>query len=61
MPQGITEKVCFSCGGTDAVFKILILYECVHAQLLQFCLTLCDLVDSSLLGSSVHGFSRHEY
>ena len=28
---------------------------CVHAKLLQSCLTLCDPVDSSLLGSSVHG------
>ena len=27
----------------------------VHAQLLQLCLTLCDPVDCSLPGSSVHG------
>ena len=29
------------------------------AKLLQSCLTLCDLKDYILLGSSVHGFSRH--
>ena len=27
----------------------------------QWCLTLCDTRDSSLLGSSVHGISRQEY
>ena len=27
----------------------------------QFCLTLCDLVDCSLSGSSVHEFSRQKY
>ena len=29
--------------------------------LLQSCLTLCDPVDYSLSGSSIHGFSRQEY
>ena len=29
--------------------------ECVHAKSLQSCLTLCDPMDCSLLGSSVHG------
>ena len=33
----------------------------VCAQLLQSCPTLCDPVDCSLPGSSVHGFSRKEY
>ena len=33
----------------------------MHAKLLQLCLTLCDLMDYSLLGFSVHGFSRQEY
>ena len=28
---------------------------CVHNKLLQLCLTLCDLMDCSLPGSSVHG------
>ena len=28
---------------------------CVHAKLLQSCLTLCDPMDYSLPGSSVHG------
>ena len=34
---------------------------CVHAKSLQLCPTLCDPVDCSLPGSSVHGFSRREY
>ena len=34
---------------------------CVHAKSLQSCLTLCDPIDCSLPGSSVHGFSRQEY
>ena len=28
---------------------------CIHAESLQSCLTLCDPMDCSLLGSSVHG------
>ena len=31
------------------------------AKLLQLCLILCDPVNCSLPGSSVHGFSRQEY
>ena len=31
------------------------LYACMHAQLLQLCLTLCDPMDCSLPGSSVPG------
>ena len=34
---------------------------CMLAKSLQLCPTLCDLVDRSQLGSSVHGFSRQEY
>ena len=30
-------------------------YACVHAKSLQSCLTLCDHMDYSLPGSSVHG------
>ena len=30
-------------------------FACVHANLLQLCPTLCDPIDCSLLGSSVHG------
>ena len=33
----------------------------VAAKSLQSCQTLCDPIDSSPLGSSVHGFSRQEY
>ena len=28
---------------------------CMHAKLLQFCLSLCDLMDRNLPGSSVRG------
>jgi len=31
------------------------IYVCVHAKLLQFCPTLCDSMDCSPPGSSVHG------
>ena len=34
---------------------------CMHAQLLQWCLTLCEPLDCNLPGSSVHGLSRQEY
>ena len=34
---------------------------CMHAKLLQSCLTLCDPMDYSPLGSSSMGFSRQEY
>ena len=33
----------------------------VCAKVLQLCLTLCNPMDCSLPGSSVHGFSRQEY
>ena len=40
--------------------KILSTYvcACIHAQLLQSCLTLCAPMDYSLPGSSVHGILR---
>ena len=34
---------------------------CLPVKLLQLCLTLCDPMDCSLPGSSVHGFSGQEY
>ena len=34
---------------------------CLCAKLLQSCPTLCDPMDCSQPGSSVHGFSRREY
>ena len=34
---------------------------CTHAMLLQSCSTLCDPMNCSPPGSSVHGFSRQEY
>ena len=33
----------------------------MHAQLLQLCQTLCNPMDCSLPGSSVHGLSRQVY
>ena len=36
-------------------FKHILCAVYMHAQLLHFCLTLCDLMDCSLPGSSVHG------
>ena len=36
-------------------------YFCVHAKLLQLCLTLCDPMDHSPSDSSPHGISRQEY
>ena len=40
------------------VVNIYLIYcACVHAQLIQSYLTLCDLMDCSLPGSSVHGDS----
>ena len=37
---------------------VLYMCMCVHAKLLQLCLTLYDPVDCSPLGSSVHGISQ---
>ena len=34
------------------------MYRCMHAKLLQLHLTLCDPVDRSPPGSSVHGISQ---
>ena len=34
---------------------------CMHAKSLQLCLTLCDPMDCSLPGSSVHGILRQEF
>jgi len=45
-------------------FSHIHIYTCVHAKLLQSCMTLCDPMDYSLPGSSVHGKStpsRQEY
>ena len=33
------------------------IYACVHAKLLQLCPTVCDPMDHSLPGSSLHGDS----
>ena len=39
-------------------FPIQVIIECVHAELFQSCLTLCDPMDYSLPGYSVHGILR---
>ena len=41
---------------SDSIIHILVsMHVCVCAKLLQLCLTLCDPMDCSLPGSSVHG------
>ena len=40
-----------------SLLKPVILYSCVHAKLLQLCSILCNPVNCSLPGSSVHGGS----
>ena len=42
-------------------FLLLICLTCLHAKSLQSCATLCNPMNCSLPGSSVHGFSRQEY
>ena len=34
--------------------------QCMHAKSLQLCTTLCNPMDCSLLGSSVHGILQQE-
>ena len=50
---------------TNEIFKNddpkLSYYPCMHAKLLQSCLTLRDPMDCSLPGSSVHGILRQKY
>ena len=45
------------CIWSPCLFKLYAEFSSVT----QLCPTLCDSMDCSLLGSSVHGFSRHEY
>ena len=42
------------------IFAALSVQACMHAQLLQSCLTLCSPMECSLSGSSVHGDSLGE-
>ena len=41
--------------GERCLRRLVLMYVCVHDKSLQLCLTLCDPMDCSLLGSSVHG------
>ena len=43
------------------LFLSVLNHACVHAQSLQLCPTLCDPMDCSPPGSSVHGFPRQEH
>ena len=45
-------------------YKYIEIYRFTHeseSEISQSCLTLCDPMDCSLPGSSIHGFSRQEY
>ena len=42
----------------SSTFLLQSLYACVHAKLLQLYPTLCNAIDCSLPGSSVHGISQ---
>ena len=45
----------------QGVSFVLSIGACVVAKLLQLCPVLCNPMDCSLPGSSVHGFPRQEY
>ena len=44
-----------AAGNQSRILKLAIDKSDVTALIAQSCLTLCDSIDSSLLGSSVHG------
>ena len=44
-----------SCHSLTAAILLELKSACVHARLIKLCSTLCDPVDYSLPGSSVHG------
>ena len=47
--------VCYTAGLIqDTVYPSLCMHACMHAKSLQSCPTLCDPMDSSPPGSSVH-------
>ena len=50
MWEGISQELM--------VYALILYSACVCAKLLQLCLTLCDLMDGSPPGSSVHGISQ---
>ena len=60
------NKISHSCPGvyflslllTSQLLLYISMYACVHTQLLQLCLTLCDPKDCSLPDISVHGISQ---
>ena len=51
--------ICFSalafCPRQESEYNTVIRYQCVHVKSLQLCPNVCDLMDSSPLGFSVHG------
>ena len=48
-------------GSPSHLRVVTFIHTCMRAKLLQLCLTLCDPMDCSLPGSSVHGLSRQAY
>ena len=50
-------EVKFCCSNLLSL-EVFIACACMHAELLQLCSTLCDPMNSSPLGSSVHGISQ---
>ena len=55
LPTWTEVKFCYS---NLLSLEVFIACACMHANLLQLCSTLCDPMNSSLLGSSVHGISQ---
>ena len=62
-PKKLLEISEFSKAGgyRFKIQKSIVFLCCLHAKLLQSYLTLCNPMDCSPPGSSVHGFSRQEY
>ena len=62
-PKKLLEISEFSKAGgyRFKIQKSIVFLCCLHAKLLQSYLTLCNPMDCSPPGSSVHGFSRPEY
>ena len=51
------QRLLHLCGCYTSFFSVQLLHKswCMHAKLLQLCLTLCDTVNCSPPGSSVYG------
>ena len=60
-PKGLKLRLCSKLLTSHIANEIPCISACVHAKWLQSCMTVCDGVDCSLTGSSVHGILRQEY